>query len=182
MIELEFGLLIDRPVSQVYAFLSNPLNLPRWQANVKEIKALSPGTVGPSSALTVRAASSGGTPAVSPRRTGARGPDGVRDGRAGPGSLFSVTSEMLGRHIEGKMEIVEMEADQSFAFKMAAGPVRLDVRASFKTVGTGTRLSFSAQGEPGGLFKLAEGVLAGQVRSQMEANLARLKAVLESGA
>jgi hypothetical protein len=32
------------------------------------------------------------------------------------------------------------------------------------------------------MFKLAEGVLAKQVKSQMEENLKRLKSVLESGA
>ncbi len=143
MINLEFGILIDRPVSQVYSFLTNPLNLPRWQANVKEIKALSPGT-------------------------------------PGVGSAYGVASEMLGRRIEGKMEIVALEADKAFAFKIAAGPMQLKIDASFKTVGTGTKLAIHAQGEPGGLFKIAEGALTGQVRAQMEANLARLKSVLES--
>jgi carbon monoxide dehydrogenase subunit G len=145
MINLGLGVLIDRPVSQVYAFLTNPLNLPRWQANVKDIKALSPGA-------------------------------------AGVGSAFSVVSEMLGRRIEGRMEIVGMEPDRSFTFKMTAGPMHLQIKADFKTVGTGTKLALNAQAEPGGLFKLAEGALAGQVKSQMEANLARLKSVLESGA
>ena len=50
---------------------------------------------------------------------------------------------------------------------------------SFRTVGTGTKVSLNAQGNPGGLFKLAEGVMAGQVKSMMEGNLARLKSVLE---
>jgi len=145
MINLEFSTLIDRPVSQVYAFLTDPLNLPRWQANVKDVKVVSPGAVG-------------------------------------PGSAFDIASEMLGRRIEGRLEIVAMEPDQSFAFKMAAGPMQLQIKAGFKTVGTGTRLALNAQAEPGGLFKMAEGVLAGQVKSQMEANLARLKSVLESGA
>jgi uncharacterized membrane protein len=145
MITFELGTLIDRPIAQVYAFLSNPLNLPRWQAMVKEVKAASPG-------------------------------------ETGPGSAFNVTSEMLGRHIDGKMEIVEMKVDESFAFTIAAGPMRLQVNVSFKTVGTGTKVGLHAQGEPGGLFKMAEGVLAGQVKNQMESNLARLKTVLESGA
>jgi hypothetical protein len=64
---------------------------------------------------------------------------------------------------------------------MTAGPIRLQVEAAFKTVGTGTKLALHSHAEPGGFYKIAEGALAGQVRSQMEANLARLKSVLESG-
>jgi uncharacterized membrane protein len=144
MITLELSTLIDRPVPNVFAFLSNPLNLPKWQANVKEVRALSPGPTA-------------------------------------PGSAFDVRSEMLGRKIEGRMEIAELENGETLAFKMTAGPVQLQIHITFKTVGTGTKLAFNAQAEPGGLFKMAEGVLAGQVKSQMEANLARLKTVLESG-
>jgi carbon monoxide dehydrogenase subunit G len=54
--------------------------------------------------------------------------------------------------------------------------------ATLKPAGTGTKVTLTAQGEPGGMFKLAEGVLAKQVKSQMEDNLKRLKSVLESGA
>ena len=41
------------------------------------------------------------------------------------------------------------------------------------------RFSLNVQGNPAGIFKLAEGVMTGQVRSLMEANLTRLKSVLE---
>jgi carbon monoxide dehydrogenase subunit G len=142
MIDLEFAVLIDCPVSNAYAFLTNPMNLTRWQENVKEVRAISPGPVG-------------------------------------VGSTFAVISEALGRRIEGRMEVVEMEPDNSFTFQMTAGPMQLRLQAALKTVGTGTRLALHAQGEPAGIFKLAEGALVGQVRSLMEANLARLKAVLE---
>lgn len=50
------------------------------------------------------------------------------------------------------------------------------------SVGTGTKISLNAQGNPAGFFKLAEGVMAGRVKSMMEENLARLKSALEKGA
>jgi len=38
------------------------------------------------------------------------------------------------------------------------------------------------EGNPAGVFKLAEGMMVGQVKSLMEGNLTKLKSVLESGA
>jgi uncharacterized protein YndB with AHSA1/START domain len=115
-------------------------------------------------------------------QTGVRSISPVTPGPIGPGSQFNVANEMLGRQIEGKLEILEMVPDQKLVFKMTSGPMEVQISASFKTVGTGTKLSLHAQGNPAGLFKVAEGALAGQVKSQMEANLARLKSVLEAAA
>jgi uncharacterized membrane protein len=39
MIHLDFGVLIDRPTADVFQFITNLDNLPRWQNIVKEIKA-----------------------------------------------------------------------------------------------------------------------------------------------
>jgi hypothetical protein len=100
----------------------------------------------------------------------------------GVGSKFNVQSELMGRKIDGVMEITDFVPPEKFGFKNVAGPVQVKALVSFKTVGTGTRLNLNGQGEPGGVFKLAEGVLAKQVKSQMEENLKRLKSVLESGA
>jgi carbon monoxide dehydrogenase subunit G len=80
------------------------------------------------------------------------------------------------------MEITDFVPSEKFGFNNVAGPVQVKAVVTFKTVGTATRLNFSGQGEPGGVFKLAEGMLAKQVKSQMEDNLKRLKSVLESGA
>jgi carbon monoxide dehydrogenase subunit G len=60
--------------------------------------------------------------------------------------------------------------------------MQVNLTLGFKPVGTGTKVSLNAQGNPAGIFKLAEGVMAGRVRSMMEENLARLKSQLEKGA
>jgi uncharacterized membrane protein len=145
MITFELGILIDRPVEDVFAFISNPMNLPKWQSMVAKVE-----------------------PAAS--------------GPIGAGSKFKIQSELMGRKIDGVMEITDFVLPEKFGFKNVAGPVEIKALASFKPVGTGTRLNFNGQGEPGGFFKLAEGMLARQVKSQMEDNLKRLKSVLESGA
>lgn len=145
MITFEIGILIDRSVEDVFAFISNPMNLPKWQSMVAKVEPVSSGPVG-------------------------------------VGTKFNVHSELMGRKIDGVMDITDYDPPSKFGFKNVAGPVQIQAMASFKPVGTGTRLSLNAQGEPGGVFKLAEGVLSRQVKSQMEDNLKQLKSFLESGA
>jgi len=105
----------------------------------------------------------------------------ITPGEVGRGTKFQRVGEMMGRRIEGEMQVVAFEPDSKYGFQMDAGPVQVNVTLNFKTVGTGTKLSLNAQGNPGGLFKLAEGVMQGRVKSMMEENLARLKSVLEKG-
>lgn len=106
----------------------------------------------------------------------------VTPGPVGTGTKFKSIGEMMGRRIEGEMQITAYEPDTKCGFQINAGPMQVNITLSFKTVGTGTKINLNAQGNPGGLFKLAEGVLAGRVKAMMEENLARLKTVLEKGA
>jgi len=142
MINLDIGTLIDKPVKDVFAFITNPANMSKWNSAVVSLEQITPGEVG-------------------------------------LGTKFKSVGEMMGRRIEGEMQVVAFEPDSKYGFQMDAGPVQVNVTLNFKTVGTGTKLSLNAQGNPGGLFKLAEGVMQGRVKSMMEENLARLKSVLE---
>ena len=144
MINLDLGVLIDKPVKDVFAFITNPANMPKWNVAVVSMEQITPGAVG-------------------------------------LGTKFKNVGEMMGRRIEGEMEVIAFEPDSKYGFQMNAGPVQVNVTLGFKTVGTGTKLSLNAQGNPGGLFKLAEPVMQGRVKSMMEENLARLKSVLEKG-
>jgi len=105
----------------------------------------------------------------------------VTPGAVEVGTKFKSVGEMMGRRIEGEMQITAYEPDTKCGFQVTAGPMQVNITLSFKTVGTGTKVNLNAQGNPGGIFKLAEGVMAGQVKSMMEENLARLKTVLEKG-
>ena len=145
MINLDFGVLIDRPMKDVFAFVSNPNNMSKWNSAVVSLEQVSPGAVG-------------------------------------VGSKFKTVGEMMGRRIEGEMQITAYEPDTKCGFQVNAGPMQVNLTLSFKTVGTGTKVSLNAQGNPGGIFKLAEGVMTGQIKSMMEGNLARLKDALEKGA
>ncbi|MBI3164788.1 MAG: SRPBCC family protein [Chloroflexi bacterium] len=142
MINLDFGVLVDRPMKDVFAFVSNPNNMSRWNSAVVSLQQSTPGAVG-------------------------------------VGTKFKTVGEMMGRRIEGELQITIYEPDTKCGFQLQAGPMQVNLTLAFKTVGTGTKVSLNAQGNPGGIFKLAEGVMAGQVKSMMEGNLARLKTVLE---
>ncbi len=105
----------------------------------------------------------------------------VTPGAVGVGTKFKSVGEALGRRIEGELQVTAYEPDTKCGFQLNAGPMQLNLTITFKTVGTGTKVSLNGEGNPGGIFKLAEGVMAGQMKSMMEGNLARLKTVLEKG-
>ncbi|NWF63251.1 MAG: SRPBCC family protein [Chloroflexi bacterium] len=105
----------------------------------------------------------------------------ITPGAVGTGTKFKSVGEMMGRRIEGEMQITAYEPESKCGFQINAGPMQVNITLSFKTIGTGTKINLNAQGNPGGFFKLAEGVLAGRVKTMMEENLTRLKTVLEKG-
>lgn len=142
MIDLDFSVLIDRPIKDVFAFVANPNNMAKWNSAVVSLEQITPGAVG-------------------------------------VGTKFKSAGEIMGRRIEGEMQITAYEPDSQCGFQVNAGPMQVNLVMNFKTVGTGTKVSLNAQGNPGGIFKLAEGVMAGQVKSMMEGNLTRLKSALE---
>jgi carbon monoxide dehydrogenase subunit G len=145
MINLDLGVLIDKPVKDVFTFVTNPNNMSKWNSAVVSMQQITPGAIS-------------------------------------VGTKFKNVGEMLGRRIEGEMQVVAFEPDTKYGFQMNAGPMQVNVVLNFKTVGTGTKINLNAQGNPAGVFKLAEGVMQGRVKSMMEENLARLKSVLEKGA
>ena len=46
MARIEINLIIDRPVEEVFAFVSNSENLPRWRSTSLEVKKTSEGPLG----------------------------------------------------------------------------------------------------------------------------------------
>ena len=143
MINFEISTLVDRPIADVFTFLSNPMNTPKWQMMIKNIEQVIPGAVN-------------------------------------IGSKFNVRAEAMGRAMDGLMEVTAYEPPTKFGFTNKAGPMEMAITFTLKTVGTGTKITLNIQGNPGGIFKLAEGPMTHQIKSQMEANIAKLKSVLEA--
>ena len=46
MARIEINLVINRPVEEVFAFVSNSENLPRWRSTSLEVKKTSEGAIG----------------------------------------------------------------------------------------------------------------------------------------
>jgi carbon monoxide dehydrogenase subunit G len=142
MINIDLSTLVDKPIKDVFAFIGNLNNMPKWNTTVMGVEQITPGDVG-------------------------------------VGTKFKSVGEMLGRRIEGEMRVTAYEPDSKFGIQMNAGPALVNMTLSFKTVGTGTEVSLNAQGNSGGLFKLAEPVMQRRVKSIMEENLARIRSQLE---
>jgi len=106
----------------------------------------------------------------------------ITPGAVGAGTKFKTVGEALGRRLEGELQVLVHDPYDKCEFQLNAGPMQMNMKLSFETVGSGTKLGLNVQGNPAGVFKLAEPVLTGQVRSLMEGNFAKLKTVLESGA
>jgi carbon monoxide dehydrogenase subunit G len=144
MINLDFSTLINRPVKDVFVFISDPNNMSKWNSAVVSIQQVTPGAVG-------------------------------------IGTKFKTVGEAIGRRLEGELQVQTYEPESKCSFQLNAGPMQMNLTLSLKAIDTGTNLTLSVQGNPAGVFKLAEGVMTGQVKSLMEGNLAKLKSVLEGG-
>ena len=102
------------------------------------------------------------------------------DGPSAVGTQVTKVGSFLGVKVEATNEITVLEPNRSLGFKGSAGPASLEGIFRFEAVGGGTRLSGTFQIEPGGLFKVAGPLFASQAKKQMEADLQRLKEVLEA--
>jgi hypothetical protein len=102
------------------------------------------------------------------------------DGPHGVGSTQRSVTRFLGRDIESTSEITVWDPPKQHGFKVVGGPVPVDGLMKFVPEGNGTKVVMGAQVEPGGFFKLAEGLVKKQLESQFETNLETLKLLLES--
>ncbi len=100
-------------------------------------------------------------------------------GPMGVGAQILEVRKFLGRHMESILEVTAFGPNKKYAVKIASGPIQFEISAIFESVGDETKVSVTGQGEPGGFFKLAEGLVKKQLQSQVEGNMGRLKRVLE---
>lgn len=104
------------------------------------------------------------------------------DGPPTVGTRMKGVGSFLGVKLEPTAEITALEPNRSFSFKGTSGPLSIAGTFRFEAAGATTRLSSSFQVEPGGLFKVAGPVFASQFKKQIDADLQRLKALLEAQA
>ncbi len=96
------------------------------------------------------------------------------------GSRFRRTAKFLGRRFDYVTEVVALSEPSELAMT-ATSPFPMTISYQFEENGGGTLARIRVQGEGSGFFRLAQPLLAGQVRRNVAKDLARLKALLEDG-
>jgi uncharacterized membrane protein len=104
------------------------------------------------------------------------------DGPLRQGSRFAEARKVAGRRVESTLEVATHDPDRELTVRVVSGPVRGSIRHLLEPSGDGTRLRIVGRLEGGGLRGLAGPLLERAARREAEADLRRLKQVLESGA
>jgi carbon monoxide dehydrogenase subunit G len=95
------------------------------------------------------------------------------------GATFVETRELLGRRARSRLEVTVLEPAREFSIRVVEGPVPLTVRHLLEPTKEGTRLTLEAEGEPGGLMRLAAPIAERAAARQATQDLERLKHVIE---
>ena len=95
------------------------------------------------------------------------------------GSTYQYSMKIMGKAVETTGQIEEYQPPTSYAWKATSGPFPLSGSVKCELVPEGTRVTDRVEAEPGGFFKLAEGLIIKQQESQMKKDLRQLKALLE---
>ena len=100
------------------------------------------------------------------------------------GTTYVEVLRFLGRRMEATIKVTEFEPGRRFSIESLGGPIPFRVRHALEAAsgGDSTRIHVELEGEPGGLFKLAEPVVMRQARRQLEGDFAALKEILEASA
>ena len=95
------------------------------------------------------------------------------------GSRYTEVRKFMGQEMKSTMEITGFEQNARWAARVIKGPVPYEVTATFEEAGAGTKMTTRVEGEPKGFFKVAEGMLKGQLEKSLEEDSMRLKGILE---
>ena len=107
----------------------------------------------------------------------------VRCITAGPlrvGTQHVAVRKFLGRRLEVTTEFIRYEPNQIVTFTANSGPLHVQTSYLTEAAPKGTRLTCQMQMEQGGLFTLAEPLMARSVKHDIAANFLGLKAMLEA--
>jgi uncharacterized protein YndB with AHSA1/START domain len=142
MIAIEKSIFINRPVQEVFEFMSNPANDAQWQSSTESAEWTS-------------------------------------EGLPGVGSTIKQVGRFMGRDTTGTGEVTSWDPPNELSVKSLTGPIPFESKTRFDSKENGTQVTISAQAEPGGFFKIAEGLVKRQAEKQFDADLGSLKALLE---
>jgi uncharacterized membrane protein len=98
------------------------------------------------------------------------------------GSAVAFVARFLGRRLEYTYEFVEVEPGERLVMRTSQGPFPMETTYTWAATGpASTRMTIRSRGEPAGFSKLVAPFMATAVRRANRKDLAKLKAILESG-
>ena len=103
----------------------------------------------------------------------------LTDGPVGVGTRIR-GGKLLGRPVGIVIEVTALEPGSRFAYRGAAGALRTRNIVNFESVAGGTQVTWTDDVELRGIFGLLEPLMGRVVRRGYEADLGRLKAILEA--
>lgn len=95
------------------------------------------------------------------------------------GSRIAFVAQFLGRRLAYTYEIRELVPGERLVMSTAEGPFPMETTYTWEDAPGGTRMMLRNRGEPTGFSALSAPLMAMMMRRANEADLARLKAVLE---
>ncbi len=141
MVKAEISLHVNRPVAEVFKYLSDPTRMLEWNTTLEEATA-----------------------SETPIKVGTH---------------IRTRGRILGRKIEGTVEVVEYEPNKRVVQK-SDEPFSWKAINTFQADNGGTRLVSACEGESHGFLKLSEPILARIVKKQLQAQFETAKELLEA--
>jgi hypothetical protein len=106
-----------------------------------------------------------------------------RQTSAGPlavGSTGIAVRTVMGQRTESTWQVTELIPSTAYTVKGTSGPLAYEIAHTLQPAGSSTRLHVRFQAQPTGLLKIAEPVMAGAIKKDLEDGYHKLKALLES--
>jgi len=142
MKHIEASITINRPIAEVFAFVTDFSKATQYQPGIIEARVTSSGAVG-------------------------------------VGTTYKWAQNFVGQKMDTSGEVTVWEPPTKYEWKSVGGPFPVSGGVTFKAEGNAIAVTFFADAEPGGFFKLAEGLLVKQIEGQMSDALKKLKELLE---
>jgi uncharacterized membrane protein len=98
------------------------------------------------------------------------------------GSRLAFVARFLGRRLAYTYEVTEHVPGERLVMRTSEGPFPMETTYAWSDAPGGTRMRLRNRGEPAGFAKVGAPWMARQMRRANEADLRRLKTVLESAA
>jgi len=96
------------------------------------------------------------------------------------GSRYSEVRKFMGQEMKTTLELTAFETNAKWAAKVVKGPVPYEITSTFEAANGGTKMTMRLEGEPSGFFKVAQGMVSGQLEKNLEESGQKLKELLEA--